>query len=164
MSGKTEFKHGVQYHLVQIASTPGLVLWLFNWLAIVLYVLYTLAVTTRSVQTYVAPITPEYTAGGVTTSQLLLAAAISLVIWYAIGFGVHLGLAKVADKFVDPIKAYRWLTIGGMVLGTLVLALGLWAVKGGVAFVLAALMSGVIGLISFGLQQLLAKMWNVELV
>lgn len=167
MSQKTEFKHGAQYMLMQIVATPGLVLLLLSWLMIVLYVIYEVAVNTNTVQTYAAPGPPEPASSGVSFEQLVVATALSLVLWYVIGFGVHWGLAKVADNFVDAKKAYQILTLGGTVLGAAIMAIGGLVVSSDIGFVFGVLLGGLfgtVGLISFGLQQLLAKLWNIELV
>lgn len=167
MSKKTEFKHGVQYTIVQLVATPGLVVLLLNWLLIILVTVYALAVETSTVQPYVAASQQEQTTGPVTMGQLLFATILSLFLWYAMGFGVHWGLSKLANKFEDPLKTYRILTIGGTVLSALILVVGSFLLVGesySPFGLLLGSLCGVIGLISFGLQQLLAKLWNVELV
>lgn len=163
----SELKHGVQYTIVQVVATPGLVVWMFNWLLIILVAIYWFAAQTNSVATYVAPSPPEPAANGITLSQLVIAGVLSLVLWYAIGFGVHFGLAKIADRFVDSLKAYRIMTLGGMVLSSAIMIIVGFAMQSDVGFTLGVILGslcGIVGLVSFGLQQLLAKLWNVELV
>lgn len=167
MSKKTELQHGVQYHLVQIVATPGLVLWLFSWLFIMLFVFYAVAVQTNSVQPYVVPGPPEPSTAPVSFDQLVIAGLLSLFLWYAMGFALHYFLSKLANRFENPNSSYRIATVGGTVLAGLILILGSFVISGTVQLTFGALIGGfclIVGSISFGLQQLLAKLWSVELV
>ena len=162
---QTEFVHGLQYHVVQLIATPGLVLLLFAWLIIALSILLLVAslFSSGGGSSLASPATTTAMASP-TMSELVLTAGIAFVIWYAMGWATHAGLAKIANYFEHSLAAYRWLVFAGSILGWGCIGLGILFFASSTIFAVGAVAAGAICLVSFGLQQILAKLWRVELV
>ncbi len=152
--------------VVLFASVPGYVFLLLGWLAIAVTLLYALTTKTRifgPAQTQ-EPAQPLFVIDEITSGQGVIMIVMTIAIWLGIAIMVRRFVNSLARKMNDPIDSRHKITLGGVSLAWLIVAIAslLWGLDS--AVVLFSVAVGFIGIASFALEQWLANKWKIKLI